>query len=60
LTDSIARCAANLVILDPRKFSTASLTQIAKHLTARTVQPPEILVTARADKGHADCSCQKP
>lgn len=60
LTDSIARCAANLVILDPRQFSTASLTQIAKHLTARTVQPPEILVTTRADKAHADCSCQKP
>ena len=60
LTDSIARCAANLVILDPRQFSTASLTQIAKRLTARTVQPPEILVTARADKAHADCSCQKP
>ena len=60
LTDSIARCAANLVILDPRQFSTASLTQIAKHLTARTVQPPEILATAHADKAHADCSCQKP
>ena len=59
LTDSIARCAANLVILDPRKFSTASLTQIAKHLTARTVQPPEILTTAHTDKAHTDCSCQK-
>ena len=60
LTDSIARCAANLVILDPCQFSTASLTQIAKHLTARTIQPPEILATAHADKAHADCSCQKP
>ena len=60
VTDAIVRCAANLVILDPRQFSTASLTHIAKQLTAQTGQPPEILATAHADKGHTDCSCQKP
>jgi hypothetical protein len=59
LTDSIARCAANLVILDPRQFSPASLTKIAKQLTARTMQPPEILASTHNDKGHSDCSCKK-
>ena len=60
VTDAIVRCAANLVILDPHQFSTASLTHIAKQLTAQTGQPPEILAMAHADKGHTDCSCQKP
>ena len=60
VADAIARCAANLVILDPRQFSTASLTHIAKQLTEQTGQPPEILAMAHADKGHTDCSCQKP
>ena len=59
LNFAIARCAANLVILDPHQFSTASLTHIAKQLTAQTGQPPEILAMAHADKGHTDCSCQK-
>ena len=60
VADAITRCAANLVILDPRQFSTASLTHIAKQLTEQTGQPPEILAMAHADKGHTDCSCQKP
>ena len=60
LTDSIARCAANLVILDPRHFSPASMVQIAKELTTRIGNPPEILATARANTSHAECSCQKP
>jgi len=58
VTDSIARCAANLVILNPRHFSPASMAQIAKELTTRIGNPPKILATAHANTGHGDCSCQ--
>tara|TARA_Y100000385_G_scaffold123699_1_gene128609 strand:+ start:254 stop:991 length:738 start_codon:yes stop_codon:yes gene_type:complete len=58
VADSIARCAANLVILNPRQFSSASMGQIAKELTTRVGNPPEILATAHANTSHGDCSCQ--
>lgn len=56
--NSIALCAANLVILNPRHFSSASMARIAKELTTRIRNPPKILATARAHKSHNDCSCQ--
>ena len=59
VSDSIARCAANLVILNPRHFSPASMAHIAKELTTRIGNPPEILATARANTSHNDCGCQK-
>ena len=60
VADSITRCDANLVILNPRQFSNASLGQIAKNLTTRTGKPPEILSVAQTVTSHGNCSCQTP
>ena len=60
VADSIARCDANLVILNPRQFSKAILGQIAKNLTTRTGKPPEILSVAQTVTSHGNCSCQTP
>ncbi len=60
VADSISRCAANLVILNPSQFSLASMAQIAKELTTRMGNPPKILAAAHANTSHGDCSCQNP
>jgi hypothetical protein len=60
VADSITRCAANLVILNPSQFSLASMAQIAKELTTRMGNPPKILAAAHVNTSHGDCSCQNP
>ena len=60
VSDSIARCDANLVILNPRQFSAASMGQIAKNLTTQTGKPPEILSVAQTVTSHNNCSCRSP